>query len=105
MWVANLAAGAILLFFGMIIRFFKLSGLIAGYNTASKEEKEKYDEEKLIKYVSNMLFAASAVLLIGGFLAILKSIAIYFIGISWALFFIIILGGVIYMNAGNSVKK
>lgn len=25
------------------------SGLVAGYNTASKEEKEKYDEKKLCK--------------------------------------------------------
>jgi hypothetical protein len=105
MWAANLTGGAILLFLGLVIRYFKLSGLIAGYNTASKEEKEKYDEEKLIKYVSNMLLAASAVLLIGGFLSIFVNIPIYLISISWGLFFVIILGGVIYMNVGNPVKK
>jgi Ca2+-dependent lipid-binding protein len=105
MWAANLIGGVILLFFGLVIRIFKLSGLIAGYNTASKKEKEKYDEEKLIKYVSNMFFAAAAVLLIGGFLSIFTSIPIYLISISWALFFIIILGGLVYMNIGNKVKK
>jgi hypothetical protein len=55
MWIINLVTGIFLFFSGLIIRIFKMSYLIAGYNTASKEEKEKYNEEKVIKFVSNLL--------------------------------------------------
>ena len=53
MWISNLLGGAMMLFFGFIVRFMKASGLIAGYNTMSKEEKAKYDEEKLTRFVGD----------------------------------------------------
>jgi len=105
MWIGNFLGGAILLFFGLIVRIFKASNLIAGYNTASEEEKCKYDEEKLTKYVGNMLIVSSIILLIGGFLSAFTNISDYIIGISWALFVLVILGGVIDMNIGNRIKR
>ena len=33
MWIANILGGLIALLIGLIIRIFKVSGLIAGYNT------------------------------------------------------------------------
>ena len=38
--VVNFTGGLLTLFFGILIRIFKLCNLIAGYNTASKEEKQ-----------------------------------------------------------------
>jgi membrane protein YqaA with SNARE-associated domain len=105
MWVANLLGGTITLFLGLIIRIFKASGLIAGYNTASKEEKSKYNEEKLTKYVGNMLIVSSIILLIGGFLSVFAIIPNYLVSISWVLYSIVIIGGVVYMNAGDRIKK
>ncbi len=51
----------ILMFLIMGIFFFfgKGSRLIAGYNTASKEEKEKYNEKKLCRAMSVFCFATA----------------------------------------------
>lgn len=105
MWTANLLGGTIMLFFGLVIRVFKLSNLIAGYNTASKEEKSKYSEEKLTKYVGNILIIASVILLIGGFLAAYSNMRIYIIAISWVLNSLVIIGGVVYVNTGEHVFR
>ncbi|HUS98764.1 MAG TPA: DUF3784 domain-containing protein [Candidatus Thermoplasmatota archaeon] len=106
MWIINLLSGLFVFFLGLIIRIFKMSFLIAGYNTASKEEKKKYDEEKLIKYVSNLLMISSAFIIIGSLLSIIFD-AIHetiIIG-SWLFFTVFIIGGVIYLNVSGCVKK
>ena len=105
MWAGNFLGGAILLFIGLIIRIFKVSGLIAGYNTSSKEEKSKYNEEKLTRFVGNMLIVSSVILLIGGFLSAFANIPNYLVNISWILFLIVIIGGVVYMNTGDHMKN
>ena len=83
-----------------------MSYLIAGYNTASKEEKEKYEEGKLINFVGNLLMMSSALLMLGVLMAILlgnyeESIILS----SWIFFTIFLLAGVIYANTGNRLKK
>jgi hypothetical protein len=106
MWIINLLTGLFVFFLGLIIRIFKMSYLIAGYNTASKEEKKKYNEEKLIKYVSNLLMISSAFLIIGSLLSILfDAIQETIIIGSWLFFIIFIIGGVIYLNVSGCVKK
>ena len=40
------------------------SGLIAGYNTSSKKEKEKYDEKKLCRIMGIGMAVISAVILV-----------------------------------------
>ncbi|NLW24851.1 MAG: hypothetical protein GXY91_06395 [Clostridia bacterium] len=61
MWIANILGGLIALLIGLIIRIFKVSGLIAGYNTAPN--------------------------------------------LSWILFTLVIVGGVLYLNTGERFKK
>ncbi len=105
-YIVNLLGGLILLFLGLITRFLKASWLVAGYNTASKEEKAKYDEEKLTRYVGNLLIILSIVLLLGGLLmAIFISQEFMILSISWVLFFILSIVGLIYVNTGNKIKK
>jgi cytochrome c biogenesis factor len=106
MWIINLLTGLFLIFLGLTIRIFKMSYLIAGYNTASKEEKRKYNEEKLIKYVSNLLMISSAFIIIGGLLSIIFNAIqeTIFIG-SWLFFTIFIISGVIYLNVSGCVKN
>ncbi|MCK9306126.1 MAG: DUF3784 domain-containing protein [Methanoculleus sp.] len=97
MWIANILAGIIVLFLGIIIRAFNVSGLIAGYNTAPAEEKAKYNEEALTGFVGALLIAASMILLAGGLLAVAGA-PVFVAGVSWLLFLVIISGGVVYMN-------
>jgi hypothetical protein len=99
-WIANILAGTIVLVLGIIIRAFNASGLIAGYNTASAEEKAEYDEEALTGFVGALLIAASAILLAGGLLAVAGAPG-FVAGASWLLFLVIIIGGVVYMNTGE----
>jgi len=100
-WIANILGGMVILFLGIIIRVFNVSGLIAGYNTAPAEERAKYDEEALTRFVGAMLIVASVVLLAGGLLPHVPGAPDYVAGVSWALFMAIVIGGVVYMNTGE----
>jgi len=42
--------------FGILIKYGKMYFLIAGYNTMSKEEKEKYNIEKIATVFRNVMF-------------------------------------------------
>ena len=72
----------------------KGSGLIAGYNTASPEEKARYDEKILCRMVGwCVLIITLATALFGvSFLLSLPSAAMY--AVSWG-YFAIVLGAVI----------
>lgn len=93
----------ILAILGILFLNGKGSFLIAGYNTASKAEKEKIDEKKLCRYVGKLMF-----LLAGSFLVIMASDILNEMWLLWlglALFFVIVIGGIIYINTGDRLKK
>lgn len=96
---------AVILFAILSVVFFcgKGSFLIAGYNTASPEEKAKYDEKVLCRTMGGMMLACAACF--GGLMLsdVLKSITLMWIGLSS--FFLVIIGGVIYMNTSRKVKR
>lgn len=52
---------------GILLLTGRGSFLIAGYNTASKDEKEKYDEKKLCRSMGVLLIAISIMLAITGY--------------------------------------
>ncbi|HHW46944.1 MAG TPA: DUF3784 domain-containing protein [Clostridiales bacterium] len=70
-----------------------------------QRKKEKYDEEKLTKFVGNLFIILPVILMIGGFLALVLRISLYIKIISWVLLIFINVSGVIYMNSGNCLKK
>ena len=60
--VILLSGGLLALFFlalGVPIRYFKCYGLISGYNSASAEEKKRYDIEGLAQHLGNGLITMS----------------------------------------------
>ncbi len=58
----------IFLVMGILLFQGKCSWLIAGYNTLSKEEKEKYDERKLCRGTSIVCLVISIMLIIMAYL-------------------------------------
>lgn len=89
----------------IVIGSGKANFLIAGYNTASKEEKEKIDKEKLSRFMGKFLFILGAIQLI---LPITEILKIEYDGLVFSvsvIFILVTLGGVIYMNTGNRFKK
>lgn len=91
----------------IVIGIFLVNGkgsfLIAGYNTMSAEEKEKYDKTELLKFIGKMMF----VLAFSMILWVLSEVY----GIDWLfvagliLFIFITLFMVIYVNLGQKFRK
>lgn len=91
------------LILGIVFLRGKGSFLIAGYNTASQSEKEKIDEKKLCRYVGRLMFAFAGCCLILMASELLKKMWLLWLGL--ILFFVIAIGGVIYINTGNRLQK
>jgi hypothetical protein len=93
----------IFIVFGIILSLGKGSFLIAGFNTMTKEEKEKYDVISLCKFwgISMFLFAFCIILFL---LSELWEMKILF-NIGFVLIFAITLFMLVYSNTGNRFKK
>lgn len=61
---------ALLIFFGIAIKYFKWYFLISGYNTMSKKQKENVDIVGLGKLMANFMFILAAIIGLSGFLQI-----------------------------------
>ena len=88
---------------GILFLNNKCSWLISGYNTMSKDEKGKYDEKALYKFMAYFMFTLSACLglmALGGYFNI-KWLLI----LSGTLMVIVAFGGVIYCNTGKRFLK
>ena len=103
MLVVNLIVIAFFALMGILFARGKGMSLIAGYNTLSPREKEKYDKEKLCKAMSGMMFLLAGTWAVAAAGVYIRSNALCWAGI--ALFLAVIIGGVIYMNTGNRLKK
>lgn len=76
------------------------SGLIAGYNAASKEEKAKYDEKKLCRTIGTGIGGIAILILAAGLLEdVLPA------GFAYVLLGIIIVDIVIILVVGNTVCR
>lgn len=64
----SIGVSVVLIAFGIIILLGKGDGLIAGFNTASKEEKEKFDTGKLRRLVGIFLLFIGAIMVPMGIL-------------------------------------
>lgn len=102
---ANLFGGVICLLLGILIRTGKVNFLIAGYNTMSKEEKAKVNIEAVCKYLGKIIILAAIVLLIGVVLLYLNIFTKIVLIASWAIFTVLIIGGVIYLNVNSKFKN
>jgi hypothetical protein len=94
---------AIFIIIGILFLNNKCSWLISGYNTMFKDEKEKYDEKALYRFMAYFMFSISACLGlmgIGGYFNI-KWLLI----LSAVLMVIVAFGGVIYCNTGKRFLK
>lgn len=92
----------LLILLGYLIKYKQWSWLIAGYNTSSKKEKEKFDTAALCNGVGNFLFILAGILLIAALGHILD--VAWIITFGWILFTAAIIAFVIYANTGNRYK-
>ena len=103
LFVINLILTAFFVFLGVLFRRGKGLSLVAGYNTMSKAEREKIDQDKLARYMSSLMFALAACFLVSGLGALLQIMILYWIGA--AAFLLVIILGLIYINTGNRIRN
>lgn len=77
--------------------------LIAGYNTMSKEEKEKYDEPALCKATGKLVLAIAFTIALITAGDLLRMQALTIAGVTAMVIFIAF--GLIYINTGEPFKK
>ncbi len=104
--IGIIVTGFILLIFiglGVVLRSGRGAFLISGYNMLSKEQKAKYDEKALCRFVGNMLFVIAIILvfaIIGGIYEI-----IWLISLSTTALIAFTIGCLIYVNTSNRFKR
>lgn len=99
----TLAVALMFLIIGLVMRKGKGSGLIAGYNTASAEERRNTDEKALCRFVAKLMYfytACFALLSLGIYTGFDRA----FVWIM-PIFLIVTIIAVIYANTGNRFKK
>ncbi len=77
--------------------------LIAGYNTASKAEKARYDEKTLCRFMGKLMFALAGTWVPVALSALLDWMWLLWLGLG--LFLTVCVGGVVYMNTGRRFLK
>ena len=94
---------AVCFIFAYIVVKGRCDKFIAGYNTASAEEKAQYDEKKLCRAVSKLMFALAACWVVAALSEIFKNMIFLWVGI--VLFAVVIVVGVVWINTGDRCKK
>lgn len=61
----SIAISVLFILLGIAIKYGKMYNLIAGYNTMSEADKEKYDIEGIAKVFKNVMFGMSFLLIVG----------------------------------------
>ncbi len=94
---------ALFVFMGIIFASGEGANLIAGYKTASREEKAKTDEKKLLKAISVFMFVLAGCSLISALSQVFHVKSLIWIG--QALFIAALIIGLIYLNTGDRFRK
>ena len=106
MMIANICAGVVLMILGLIIQTGKANFLIAGYNTKSKEEQDKWDMAVVSKFLGwVVLVAPSAVLLLACIPIALDVFPHAALILSWIIFTVVMVVGVVYVNFSPRFKR
>ena len=103
MWIANAVIAMLFVLLGILFSQGKGAFLIAGYNTASPAEKDRYDEKALCRVMGKLMFALAACQAIMGLGAAWAGMWLYWLGIALCLASAV--GGVIYANTGGRFLK
>ena len=93
---AHLLVSASFLVLGIVFSRGKGTSLIAGYNTASPEEKAKYDEKKLCKAMSKLMFVLALCWLVIALSDLCRTMWLLWLGLG--LFVAAAIGGCVYID-------
>ncbi|MDR3587593.1 MAG: DUF3784 domain-containing protein [Desulfosporosinus sp.] len=101
--VGILLTTALFIVLGVVFSLGRGAFLIAGYNTSSKEEKAKYNEKALCKFMGKSNFVLAFSVFLWGLSNLVNQPILF--GIGLILFIGTIIFMVIYVNTKNRFKK
>ena len=101
--IVQLAMALLFCILGIVLVQGKGAFLIAGYNTSSPQEKGAYNEKALCRAVGIMMFGLALCMVIAGVGTWFVSSALMWIG--YALFMVVIIVGLIYVNTSKRLKR
>ena len=105
MSIANFIGEIILLLVGFILFFGEASEMIAGYNTMSKEEKSKWNDKLMSKFIGGTLTIGAIILIVGGILIQINIFPIVSMVLSWSIFISLIVFLLIYVNTSKRFRN
>ncbi|MGY4796273.1 DUF3784 domain-containing protein [Lysinibacillus fusiformis] len=91
------------LIFAIVLSQGKGAFLLAGFNTMAQEEKERYDERALAKFMGKMMYGYCFCVLLWILNEILHTQWLFNVGL--VLFVALTIFLLIYVNTGNRFKK
>ena len=103
LWISHGIIIALFLVLGIVFSRGKGAFLIAGYNTASKAEKSRMDETLLCRFMGKLMFSLAGCWVIVTLGGALESVLLHVLGL--VLFFVLVIGAVVYANTGNRFQK
>ena len=100
--ICEILVGCLFILLGIMLSLGKWSFLIAGFNTMSKEEKEKYDVLALCKFMGKLMFIIAFSVLLFILSRLLMTNVLLYIGVGIVIVSVVFT--VIYANTGNRFK-
>ena len=103
MLIVNIFVTLLFVILGIMFSAGKGIDLVAGYNTLSKEEKEKIDQKTLCKYMTILMFLLAACWVVLSIGIEISKMWLFWCG--FGLFICVVIFFVIYINTGNRLGK
>jgi hypothetical protein len=94
---------ALFIIFGVVFSLGKGGFLISGYNMLSKEEKAKYDEKALCKFMGKSMFVIAFSVFLWGLSSVTKQHILFVIGL--ILFLATVVFILVYSNTKNRFRR
>ena len=97
------AIGGVMFIMSLILLTGRGSFLVAGYNTMSKSEKERYDAVALSKFVGKILLPMAILTTLVGIESLVE---LWWFWVIWGISFVgLLVFAIVYANMGNRFKK
>ena len=91
------------LFIGLLLMAGRGAGLIAGFNTMKPDERARYDEPRLCRFVGKVVLSGWALMMLVPLGIALDTM--WIAAVAGGIFLAVIIASVVYMNTGNRFKK
>ena len=101
--MVHLSVAALFVLLGVMFLRGKGASLVAGYNTASAQEKAATDEKKLCRYMGRLMFALAGCFVIAAIGDFIGSMTLLWLGL--AAFLVTAVVGAVLANTGDRFRK